>query len=75
MTNKIYNVLKWLCIVVSPAFCTLLITLNGLWAWGLPIEAITGSITAVTTFVGIVIGISSINYNKRILENEEVIDI
>lgn len=62
LSNKLYDTLKWLCIVVSPAVCTLLVTLNSLWQWNLPIEAITGTITGVTTFVGVIIGISSITY-------------
>lgn len=62
LSNKLYDVLKWLCIVVSPAICTLLVTLNALWGWNLPIEAITGTITGVTTFIGVLIGISSATY-------------
>jgi len=62
LSNKLYDTLKWLCIVVSPAVCTLLVTLNSLWQWNLPIEAITGTITGVTTFIGVIIGISSITY-------------
>lgn len=65
LSNKLYDTLKWLCIVVSPAVCTLLVTLNSLWEWNLPIEAITGTITGVTTFVGVIIGISSITYKEK----------
>lgn len=63
LTNKVYDVLKWICIVVSPATCTLLVTLNALWGWELPIEAITGTITGITTFIGVLIGISNVKYN------------
>lgn len=64
LNNKTYDVLKWLCLIVSPAICTLLVTLDSLWGWGLPVEAIVGTITAITTFVGVVVGISNINYKK-----------
>lgn len=64
LTNKVYDVLKWIVIVVSPAICTLLMTLDSLWKWNLPIEAIVGSITAVTTFIGVIIGVSSASYKK-----------
>lgn len=64
ISNNLYNVLKWVCLVASPAIVTLLVTLNSLWGWNLPIEAITGTITAVTAFIGVLIGISSINYAK-----------
>lgn len=65
LNSKVYDILKWLCIIVSPAVCTLLVTLNSLWGWELPIEAITGTITGVTTFIGVIIGISSYTYNKE----------
>lgn len=65
LSNKTYDVCKWLCLVVSPAVCTLIVTLASLWAWNIPVEAIVGSITAVTTFFGVVLGISNINYKKK----------
>lgn len=66
MNNKVYDVLKWICLVVSPAVCTLIVTLNSLWGWNLPVEAIVGTITAVTTFTGVILGISNIQYNKKV---------
>lgn len=66
LNNKIYDILKWICMIVSPALCTLLVTLVSLWGWAIPIEAIVGTITAVTTFIGVLIGISTHNYNKEV---------
>lgn len=66
LNNKVYDILKWVCLVVSPAVCTLLVTLNSLWNWGLPVEAIVGTITAITTFAGVVLGISNASYNKKV---------
>lgn len=66
MSNKVYDILKWIVTIVSPAICTLLVTLNSLWNWELPIEAIVGTITAFTTFVGVILGISSANYRKKV---------
>lgn len=66
LNNKVYDILKWVCLVVSPAVCTLIVTLNSLWNWGLPVEAIVGTITAVTTFAGVVLGISNMSYNKKV---------
>lgn len=65
LPDKVYTVLKWLCVIVSPALCTLIVTLANLWGWQIPTEAIVGTITAITTFVGIVLGISNHNYNKE----------
>ena len=65
LPSKIYDILKWTCLIGMPAVATLLTTLNSLWGWGLPIEAIVGTITAVDTFIGILLGVSTMNYNKE----------
>lgn len=69
LSDKAYQILKWLCLIVSPALCTLITTLSTLWGFNIPTEAIVGTITAITTFVGIVIGISNYNYNKEYKDN------
>jgi len=62
--SKIYDVLKWIALVVLPAIATLYFALSGIW--GFPYgEQIVGTITAVDTFLGAILGISSINYNKQ----------
>lgn len=64
MNNKVYDVLKWIAQMLLPAIGTLYFALAGIW--GLPFgEEIVGTITAVDTFLGIILGISSINYNKN----------
>lgn len=62
LSNKWYDALKWACITVSPALCALITGLGLLY--GFPTEIIVGTITLVTAFVGTVIGISSVKYNK-----------
>lgn len=62
--SKVYDVLKWIALVVLPAIATLYFALSGIW--GFPYgEQIVGTITAVDTFLGAILGISSINYNKQ----------
>lgn len=51
LPSKLYDVLKWIFLIVSPALCALLTTLNTLWGWNLPIEAIVGSINGVSAFL------------------------
>lgn len=64
LNNKVYDILKWLCLIASPAVCALLTTLTSLWGWSIPIDAIVGTITAITTCVGILLGISTYKYNR-----------
>ena len=62
--DKIYNVLKWILLIAVPAVITLLTTLTMVWGWNIPLEAIVTTISAIATFVGALIGVSTKNYNK-----------
>ena len=63
--NKVYDVLKWITLVAFPAIGTLYFALASIW--GLPYgEQIVGTITAITAFLGALLGISSIQYNKSL---------
>lgn len=64
LPNKVYDVLKWICAIVLPALGTLYFALASIWS--LPYaEAIVGTIAAVTTFLGVILGISTATYNKQ----------
>ena len=61
-----YDILKWIAQYFLPAIGTLYFALAGIW--GLPYgEQIVGTITAVDTFLGVLLGISSAQYNKASL--------
>lgn len=65
MSDKVYNILKWGAMYLLPALGTLYFALAGVW--GLPYgEEIVGTITAIDTFLGVLLGISSAQYNKRV---------
>lgn len=64
--DKIYNILKWLLLIVVPAFITMFSIIVQTWHINIPLEAIVTTISAVATFVGVCIGISTVNYNKTI---------
>ena len=64
MSNKVYDVLKWIAMYMLPALGTLYFALAGIW--GFPYgEQIVGTITAIDTFLGVILGISTTKYNKR----------
>lgn len=64
MSNKVYDVLKWIAMCVLPALGTLYFALSGIW--GFPYgEEVVGTVTAIDTCLGVVLGISSTNYNKE----------
>lgn len=63
LDNKVYDVLKWVALVVLPAIATLYTALAGVW--GLPFaEEIPATITAVDLFIGALLGVSTAQYNK-----------
>lgn len=63
MDDRIYDMAKWAAMYLLPAAGTLYFALAGIW--GLPYgEQIVGTITAVDTFLGVILGISSAQYNK-----------
>ena len=64
LTNKQYDILKWIALIALPAVGTLYFTLSTIW--GLPYgDQIVGTITAVDTFLGALLGISTRKHNKR----------
>ena len=65
MDNKMYDILKWIAMYLLPALGTLYFALASIW--GLPYgEQIVGTITAIDTFLGVILGISTKQYNKRV---------
>lgn len=63
ITGKLYNALKFIALVLLPALGVLYAALAGLWGLPSP-EAVSGTIFAVDTFLGVVLHISSTNYNS-----------
>ena len=59
MSNKTYDILKWIAMYLLPAAGTLYFALAGIYG-----EQVVGTITAVDTFLGVILGISTSQYNK-----------
>lgn len=72
MTNKVYDVLKWIAMVAIPAIATLYFALAGIWGWPYG-EQVVGTLTAIDTFMGVILGISSVQYNKKITQHNKKI--
>lgn len=61
LNNKTYDTLKWVALYLLPALGTLYFALSGIW--GFPYgEQVVGTITAIDTFLGVILGISTNNY-------------
>ena len=70
LSNKVYDIMKWITTVVLPGIGTLYFALAGIW--GFPYgEQIVGTITAVVTFLGVILGIASNTYYKAKTKTKE----
>ncbi len=65
MNNKTYDILKWISTVGLPALTTLWLTVGHIWNLPL-VEPIGATMAAITTFACALLGISSIQYAKKI---------
>ena len=67
MSNKTYDILKFVAQIVLPAIATLYLTLGSIWTgiFEFPYpEQVSATIMAIDTFLGVLLGISSANYKK-----------
>lgn len=65
MSDSWYNALKWIGLVVLPALATLYFAVGSLWGF-LAIQQVVGTITAITTFLGLLLRRSAYNYTPPI---------
>lgn len=63
MPDKVYDILKAIAMIILPALGTLYFALAGIWGWPYA-EQIVGTITAIDTFLGVILGISTMQYKK-----------
>lgn len=67
MSNKVYDILKWIAQIVLPALATLYLAIAAIW--GLPFgEQIAGTIMAIDTFLGALLGLSNKKYKEKMKE-------
>lgn len=64
MSNKVYDVLKWLCLIVAPALAYGYGELGNVWGLPYTLE-IPKTINIVAFVIGVCIGVSTLNYNKE----------
>lgn len=63
LSNKTFDILKWACMLCLPALATLISTVGAIW--GIPYAPeIADTVVAVNAALAMMLGISTINYNK-----------
>lgn len=63
LSNKLYDVLKWMVMVCIPALTTAYVGLAAIWDWPCPSEVAKTS-AIICTLLGALLGISTAQYNK-----------
>lgn len=67
LNDKIYEILKWIALIALPALATLVSVVLPLWniCDESMTTAVVGTITAVSTFLGTLLGVSTMKYRKN----------
>ena len=64
LSNKLFDVLKWVAILFLPALAILIRTVFAIW--NIPYgDQISATIIALQVFLGAILGVSTLNYNKE----------
>lgn len=64
MSNRVYDVLKWIALIFLPALAVFYGAVGPVWGWFEP-DKVVYTIVAVDTFLGALLGISTVQYNKK----------
>lgn len=70
MSNKVYDILKWILLVAVAPTIALITGLGELY--GFDTTIIVGTISLVATFLGALLGVSNHSYKKRVDVNENI---
>ena len=63
LNSKVYDVLKWITMIVLPALATAYVGLAAIWGWPYADE-VAKTTTVICTLLGALLGISTAQYNK-----------
>lgn len=62
--DRLYDILKWVAIIVMPALSTFIVGLGGIWS--LPYAGqVAATVTAVGVLLGAFLGLSSVKYSNQ----------
>lgn len=63
LSNKVYDILKWVVMIAIPALTTAYVGLAAVWGWPCP-DAVAKTSAIICTLLGALLGISTAQYNK-----------
>ena len=63
LNSKVYDILKWVTMIVLPALATAYVGLAAIWGWPYADE-VAKTTAVICTLLGALLGISTAQYNK-----------
>lgn len=63
LPDRIYDILKWMCLICLPALAVAYVGLAAVWGWP-HAEAISKTVNIVCVLMGALLGISTAEYRK-----------
>ena len=63
LPDSVYNILKWITMIVLPALATAYVGLAAIWGWPYA-DQVAKTTTVICTLLGALLGISTAQYNK-----------
>ena len=63
LSNTVYDILKWITMIVLPALATAYVGLAAIWGWPFADE-VAKTTAVICTLLGALLGISTAEYNK-----------
>lgn len=70
LPDKVYDALKWICLICLPALATFYGVISKIWDLPYGTE-ICSTITAIATLIGALIGVSHVNYYDKEEKDEQ----
>lgn len=70
LNSKLYDILKWITMIVIPALTTAYVGLSAIWGWPYA-DQIAKTSAVVCVLLGSLLGISTAEYNRGILIDED----
>ena len=63
LPDSVYNILKWITMIVLPACATAYVGLAAIWGWPYA-DQVAKTTAVICTLLGALLGISTAQYNK-----------
>lgn len=63
LSNRVYDILKWIVMIAIPAVTTAYVGLAAVWSWPYA-EEVAKTSAVICTLLGALLGISTAQYNK-----------